>query len=230
MRWGVVTFPGSNCDADARHVLGAVLGCEVVPLWHKEADILGVDAVVIPGGFSFGDYLRCGAIARFSPVMEAVARHAAAGGLVLGICNGFQVLCEAGLLPGVLLRNRDLRFVCEDVRLRVTGRPGPWTRGLGSTLVAPIAHAEGCWFVAQDELRRLDDAGQIAFRYCDADGRVDSDANPNGALGNVAGVTNAGGNVLGMMPHPERNAESLLGDGSGLSIFAAARRHWEGGA
>ncbi len=227
MRWGVVTFPGSNCDDDARHVVSSVLGCDAVRLWHKERDIQGVDAVVIPGGFSFGDYLRCGAIARFSPVMEGVVAHAARGGLVLGICNGFQVLCEAGLLPGVLLRNRDLRFICEDVRLRVERHDGPWTLACPKTLVTPIAHADGCWFAEPETVARVEGEGQVVLRYCDDRGEVTEAANPNGSLHNIAGITNPAGNVLGLMPHPERNAESLLGDASGLSVFSSALRWFQ---
>ena len=222
MRWGVVTFPGSNCDADAFHVLKTVMGCEVRSIWHKDNDLDGVDAVVLPGGFSFGDYLRCGAIARFSPVMAAVKNHAARGGLVLGICNGFQILCESGLLPGVLLRNRSLKFICEDVVLKVDRHDLPWTRNCPPTLVAPIAHAEGCWYADEDTVADIESNAQVAFRYARKNGEVHEDANPNGALHGIAGLTNRAGNVLGMMPHPERNAERILGDGSGLSIFASA--------
>ena len=216
MRFGIVTFPGSNCDHDAYHVLKHVLGCEARFLWHKDTDLDGVDCVVLPGGFSYGDYLRCGAIAKFSPIMEAVVRHAEAGGFVIGICNGFQVLCESGLLPGALLRNRDLGFVCEDATLRVSNGHTPWTVLCPETLVAPIAHHDGCYYADEATLERLEDQHQVVFRYAAGE---DEGLNPNGSLNNIAGICNEGGNVLGMMPHPERNAEAQLGDASGAWVF-----------
>lgn len=224
MRIGVVTFPGSNCDQDARHVVDAV-GAEAVVLWHKDTELPAVDAVVLPGGFSYGDALRCGAIARFSPLMEAVRGFAASGGPVLGICNGFQVLTEAGLLPGALLRNQGLTFICEDVHLATANGHRPWTTLCPETIVAPIAHHDGCFYADDETLRRIEGEGQVAFRYCDRAGNVTEAANPNGSLNNIAGITNAAGNVLGMMPHPERNAESALGDASGAWVFRSVV-HW----
>jgi phosphoribosylformylglycinamidine synthase len=231
MRFGVVTFPGSNCDQDARHVLSDVLREDVVRLWHKDRDLQGVDCVILPGGFSYGDYLRCGAIARLSPVMETVRAFAARGGPVIGICNGFQVLTEAGLLPGALLRNRGLQFVCDDVDLLVVRGHTPWTSLCPETIRAPIAHGDGCYYADPDTVRRLEDGGQVVFRYCNRHGEATEQANPNGSLHNIAGITNERGNVLGMMPHPERNAEGELGDGSGLSVFRSILRfHLERGA
>ena len=211
MKLGVVLFPGSNCDADALHV-GALLKVPTVELWHKDHDLQGCDVVVLPGGFSYGDYLRCGAIARFAPIMDEVAKHAKRGGKVLGICNGFQILTEAGLVPGALLRNESLKFICQDVELEVVNTRSPFTTGLkqGDTLRMPIAHAEGNYFLDEDGLKRLEDNGQVAFRYR---------KNPNGALHDIAGVTNEAGNVLGMMPHPERACEAMLGSADGLKLF-----------
>ncbi|MFQ5692863.1 MAG: phosphoribosylformylglycinamidine synthase subunit PurQ, partial [Nitrospinota bacterium] len=198
MKFGVVTFPGSNCDHDCHHALAGVLGRPVRPLWHKEADLGGVDCVVLPGGFSYGDYLRTGALARYAPVMRAVADFARAGGLVLGICNGFQILLEAGLLPGAVLRNRSLRFVCRDVHVRVESGGTPYTRGLeGRTLKMPIAHMDGNYFADPETLKRLEGEGRVVFRYADAEGRATEEANPNGAVGNIAGICNKGRNVLG---------------------------------
>ncbi len=224
MRFGVVTFPGSNCDHDAYHVLKHVTQNECTFLWHKETDLSGVDAIVLPGGFSSGDSLRCGAIARFSPIMEEVKRFAEAGGPVIGICNGFQVLTEAGLLPGALLRNQGLTFICEDIHLQVANGHSPWTRLCPETIVAPIAHHDGCYFADPETLARLEGEGRVAFRYCDRDGEVTEAANPNGSLHSIAGITNAAGNVLGMMPHPERNAEAELGDASGAWVFRSVVR------
>jgi len=211
VKLGVVLFPGSNCDADALHV-GALLKVPTVELWHKDHDLQGCDVVVLPGGFSYGDYLRCGAIARFAPIMDEVAKHAKRGGKVLGICNGFQILTEAGLVPGALLRNESLKFICQDVELEVVNTRSPFTKGLkqGDTLRMPIAHAEGNYFLDEDGLKRLEDNGQVAFRYR---------KNPNGALHDIAGVTNEAGNVLGMMPHPERACEAMLGSADGLKLF-----------
>jgi phosphoribosylformylglycinamidine synthase subunit PurQ / glutaminase len=212
MKVGVVVFPGSNCDADAFHVVEQVVGKKAVQLWHKERSIQGCDVVIVPGGFSYGDYLRCGAIARFAPVMEEVAAHAARGGKVMGICNGFQILCEAALLPGTLMQNKSLKFLCTEVSLRVDGAPSPFTRGMkpGDTLRMPIAHAEGNYFLDDAGLDRLEGEGQVVFRY---------EANPNGAARDIAGIVSAGRNVLGMMPHPERATEALLGSTDGRKIF-----------
>ncbi len=211
MKLGVVLFPGSNCDADALHV-GELLQVPTVELWHKDRDLQGCDVVILPGGFSYGDYLRCGAIAKFSPIMEEVARHAKRGGKVIGICNGFQILTEAGLVPGTLLRNRSLKFICQEVELEVVSNRSAFTSQLtpGATLRMPIAHAEGNFFADEDTLKRLEDNGQVAFRYKE---------NPNGAAHDIAGVTNEAGNVLGMMPHPERACEAALGSTDGLKIF-----------
>ncbi|MBX7100191.1 MAG: phosphoribosylformylglycinamidine synthase subunit PurQ [Myxococcaceae bacterium] len=209
---GVVVFPGSNCDDDAVHVASEVSGRPAVKLWHKDRDLQGCDVVIVPGGFSYGDYLRCGAIARFSPIMESVAAHAKSGAPVLGICNGFQVLTEAGLLPGVLLRNASLRFQCREVSLVVERTDTPFTRRLAAkqTLRMPIAHAEGNYFLDDEALRAVEGNGQVVFRYVE---------NPNGSLHDIAGVVNAQRNVLGMMPHPERAAETLLGSTDGRRIF-----------
>ncbi len=206
----VVTFPGSNCDADLRHAVG-LFGMTAKAVWHKDASLGEVDAVMLPGGFSYGDYLRCGAIARFSPIMADVVRFAERGGPVLGICNGFQILCEVGLVPGVLLRNTQLRFLCADVELRLEGRSTPFTRGVPARLRLPIAHAEGNWFADPDTLARVEGEGQVVLRY--------ADGAPNGALHDVAGVCNAAGNVLGMMPHPERVVEDALGGSDGAALF-----------
>lgn len=221
MKFGVVVFPGSNCDHDTYHVLKHVLREETVFLWHQERDLKNVDVVVIPGGFSYGDYLRCGAIARFSPVMESIRSHAEEGKLVLGICNGFQILQEAGLLPGVMLRNAGLKFVCDHVYLRTENNETPFTSccNKGQILKIPIAHNEGNFYIAPRDLQELQQRGQIVFRYCDAQGEATPVANPNGALDNIAAVCNREGNVLGMMPHPERASERLLGSEDGLLIF-----------
>lgn len=230
MKWGVVTFPGSNCDQDAHRLVEDVLDEPLIRLWHKDVGLQGADVVILPGGFSFGDYLRCGAIARFSPILAAVREHAARGGYVLGICNGFQILCEAGLLPGALVRNEGLRFICADQHLRVERHDLPWTRALPSHFVAPIAHAEGRWVADTATLAELEGEGRVAFRYANPDGSVDAQANPNGSTNGIAGIVNAGGNVLGMMPHPERNAEAALGDGSGLGVFRSVVEAFAGRA
>jgi phosphoribosylformylglycinamidine synthase len=221
MNIGVVVFPGSNCDHDCEHVFKILLGQSVRMVWHKDTSLAGLDAVILPGGFSYGDYLRTGAIARFSPVMGAVKQFALAGGLVLGICNGFQILLEAGLLPGAMLRNRSLNFICKDVYVRVenaatsfTGRCEP-----GQVLKIPIAHADGNYYTDPVMLAGLQANGQIIFRYCTADGKITPEANPNGSLDNIAGIRNAAGNVLGLMPHPERASEELLGNEDGKVIF-----------
>ena len=224
VRIGVVVFPGSNCDRDTTHAL-ALAGAEPVPLWHEEASLAGVAGVVLPGGFAYGDYLRAGVIARFSPVMRAVAAFAAEGGLVLGICNGFQVLAEAGLVPGALLRNRGLRFLGRDVRIAVEQPDTPFTHRSGPRrpLRMPIAHGEGCYFADPATLDALELRGDILFRYVRADGTVagetDDPANPNGSLRAIAGVRNAAGNVAGLMPHPERAAEGILGSADGFGLL-----------
>jgi phosphoribosylformylglycinamidine synthase len=225
MKFAVLEFPGSNCDHDAVHVLGSVLKQKVELVWHEKASLpSGVDCVVVPGGFSYGDYLRCGAVARFSPVMQAVQAHAKRGGLVWGICNGFQVLTESHLVPGALLRNKDLKFLCQDVYLRVERNDSHFTNKalLGQALRIPIAHGEGNYFAEADVLKRLQDNRQIAFRYCDPYGNLTEDANPNGSLDHIAGVLNDKGNVLGMMPHPERVSEDALGGTDGKILFESA--------
>jgi phosphoribosylformylglycinamidine synthase I len=227
MKCGVVVFPGSNCDHDVYHVLKHVLEQDATFLWHQDDSVKGCDLVVLPGGFSYGDYLRAGALASLSPVMGAVKRHAEAGGLVLGVCNGFQILLEAGLLPGAMRRNQNLRFLCRDVYLRVERTDLPFTRNLseGQILRIPIAHAEGNYEDSPERLDALEANRQVVFRYVTPDGsRADSDPqwNPNGAARGIAGITNAGGNVLGMMPHPERCSEPILGNTDGLAILASA--------
>jgi phosphoribosylformylglycinamidine synthase I len=235
VRVGVVVFPGSNCDRDTVHAL-ALAGAEPVVLWHEQASLEGVAAVVLPGGFAYGDYVRAGVIARFSPVMRSVAAFAAEGGLVLGICNGFQVLAEAGLVPGALLRNRSLRFVGREVAIGALRDDTPFTRGvpLGTPLRMPVAHGEGCYFADEATLDQLERDGQVLFRYVDGDGAVagpSDPANPNGSLRAIAGVLNAAGNVAGLMPHPERAAEAILGSDDGMGIIrslvesAAAAAH-----
>ena len=221
MRVGVVVFPGSNCDRDCVHVLRAVLGQDVDELWSGEATTAGADVLILPGGFAYGDYLRAGAVAATAPIMPAVRGFAAQGGPVLGICNGFQVLLEAGLLPGAMLRNRALQFRCTMVHLRVESTRTPFTRAFreGQVLRMPIAHGEGNYYAPDALMAALEQTGQIVFRYTDADGRITAEANPNGSLRNVAGVCNAAGNVLGLMPHPERAAEALLGSTDGRLLF-----------
>jgi phosphoribosylformylglycinamidine synthase subunit PurQ / glutaminase len=225
MRWGVVTFPGSNDDRDMLRVAERVLGDDGVALWHKDIDLQGVDCVVLPGGFSYGDYLRCGAIARFSPVMGAVARHAASGGFVLGICNGFQILCEAGLLPGALVRNRGRKFVCEVVTVRVETSDTPFTYGCrrGELLDIPIKHGEGCYVADEATIASLEANGQVVFRYADRAGRSVPEANPNGSLANIAGVCNPGRNVVGLMPHPEHAVDRFVGGEDGLKLFRSVQ-------
>ncbi len=221
MNFAVLQFPGSNCDQDVVHVLQNVLGQSARLLWHKEHALGNVDAVVIPGGFSYGDYLRTGAIARFSPVMEAVRRFALEGGRVLGICNGFQILCEAGLLPGALIRNRSLQFRCEHVFLQTATSESPFTCRIprGQMLRIPIAHGEGCYFADDKTLEQLRANDQILWRYVDAAGQATEPANPNGSLDNIAGICNEARNVAGLMPHPERASESILGCDEGRLIF-----------
>ncbi|NNC82705.1 MAG: phosphoribosylformylglycinamidine synthase subunit PurQ [Flavobacteriales bacterium] len=222
MKVGVITFPGSNCDEDMRHVMRDVIGHVVVALWHKDHDLQGVDLVVVPGGFSYGDYLRSGAIARFSPIMNEVVEHAQRGGLTLGICNGFQILCEAGLLPGTLLHNDSHRFICKNVFLKGQSQSAPISGPLvDEVLKIPIAHGEGKYFDHADGIKALNDNDQVIFRYCDKEGNITPEANPNGSMENIAGVCNAGKNVFGMMPHPERASEPIVGNTDGLKILEA---------
>lgn len=221
MKFGIVILPGSNCDHDAMHVAHTVLGEQAESLWHKDTDLKGSDCVIIPGGFAHGDYLRAGALAKFAPIMEAIKRHAAVGGLVFGICNGFQVLTEVGLLPGVLMRNQHLRFLSRDVFLSTEETDTPFTSELapGQILRMPIAHGEGNYFADDAVLDDLERNHQVIFRYCDAEGRLTPEANPNGSARSIAGICNRERNVLGMMPHPERCSESLLGNADGLGVF-----------
>ncbi len=221
MKIGVVVFPGSNCDHDAFYAVGQVLHQPVEFIWHQSQDLSGFDAVILPGGFSYGDYLRTGAIAKFSPVMRAVEQFARSGGLVLGICNGFQILCEAGLLPGALMRNIGLRFVCRHVHIRVQTTATPFTSGaqVGQVLRLPIAHADGNYFCDAATLAELERNDQIVFRYCSPDGGIDRAASPNGSLAAIAGVCSRERNVMGLMPHPERAAETALGSTDGLVIL-----------
>ncbi len=221
MKFAVVRFPGSNCDQDAYFAALNVLKQPVDYVWHESTDLAGADCVIIPGGFSYGDYLRCGAVAALSPVMGAVRRFASSGGLVIGICNGFQILCESGLLPGVLLRNRGLRFICRHVHLRLENTGTPFTRAgkPGDVLSIPIAHGEGNYFADEDTLRELEDSGRVILRYCGPQGEMEDRFNPNGAARNIAGIVNREGNVAGMMPHPERACEPLLGSEDGLVIL-----------
>jgi len=221
LKFGVVVFPGSNCDADALHAVRDVMGQAARFLWHKDHDLRGVDCVVLPGGFSYGDYLRSGAIARFSPLMREVREFADRGGLVLGICNGFQVLLELGLLPGAMLRNKHLKFLCRYVHLRLENERTRFTHlgRKGQVLRIPIAHFDGNYYAPPETLKEIEDNGRVVFRYADADGRPTAEANVNGSLHNIAGLINAQGNVLGMMPHPERAAEPLLGSADGRVIF-----------
>ena len=228
MRFGVIVFPGSNCDHDCYHVMKHVFGQEVDFIWHKEdAFQHKYDGVIIPGGFSYGDYLRTGAIARFSPVMKAVSDYAAGGGIVIGICNGFQILLEAGLLPGAMLRNESLKFICKDIHVRVETEATPFTRSCntGNVMRIPIAHAEGNYFADDETLAMLNEESQVVFRYCDRDGNVTPEANPNGSCENIAGICNKGRNVMGMMPHPERASEAILGNTDGKNIFASMLSH-----
>ncbi|MEL6536695.1 MAG: phosphoribosylformylglycinamidine synthase subunit PurQ [Bacteroidota bacterium] len=221
MKFGVVIFPGSNCDADTLHVLGNVMQVEVVQLWHKDHDLQGCDFIVLPGGFSYGDYLRSGSIARFSPIMNEVVAHANKGRYVMGICNGFQVLTEAGLLPGALLHNSNQRFICKNIHLKPVSRKALPSQQIStdSVLKVPIAHGEGNYFIRPENLKKLQDNDQIMFRYCDENGEVNEAANPNGSVDNIAGVMNERGNVFGMMPHPERASEEALGNTDGRQVF-----------
>jgi phosphoribosylformylglycinamidine synthase I len=221
MKFGVVIFPGSNCDEDVIHVLEKIMGQEVVRLWHKDHDLQGAEFIILPGGFSFGDYLRSGAIARFSPIMQQIIQFANNGGYVLGVCNGFQILTEAGLLPGALLHNNHRKFVCRNIYMKaqttnslVTAQVNP-----ERALKIPVAHGEGNYFADAELLQSLKDNDQILFRYCDESGNITPDSNPNGSLENIAGITNKDRNVFGFMPHPERAADTILGNEDGLAIF-----------
>jgi phosphoribosylformylglycinamidine synthase I len=229
MRFAVLQFPGSNCDQDCVHVLGNVLGQDADYLWHKEESIGDADAVVVPGGFSYGDYLRTGSIAQFSPVMNAVKAFANAGGLVIGICNGFQILCETGLLPGALVRNRSLQFRCESIFLKIPTTDSPFTSEVPADrlLCVPIAHGEGCYFADDEALAKLRADDQILFQYATGTGDLTDEANPNGSLLNIAGICNEGRNVCGMMPHPERASENILGTDDGRLVFESMLRHLE---
>ena len=226
MRFGIVVFPGTWSDGDCYHAVKSVLGQEARYVWHKDRDLSGLDCLILPGGFSYGDYLRTGAIARFSPVMEELERFAGRGGLVLGICNGFQILCEAGLLPGVLMRNHHVQFRCQWVDLRVENTDTPFTSECrqGQTLRIPISHGEGNYYADPDTLASLNAGGRIVFRYCTPQGEITPEANPNGSLENIAGIINERGNVLGMMPHPERCCEAALGGTDGRHIFESMLR------
>ncbi len=228
MKFGIVVFPGSNCDSDCFFVLRHILKQDVVYLWHKETTLANCDCIVLPGGFSYGDYLRCGAIARFSPIMQSVINFAQNGGYVIGICNGFQILLESGLLPGALMRNRDLHFICKYVTVRVENTNTPWTHSFseGQIIRIPIAHGEGNYHAATQDVMCLEKDKSILFRYCDQEGNTDVAANPNGSLHNIAGITNTHANILGMMPHPERCAEkSLLGEDGKLIFESLVHTH-----
>lgn len=224
MKVAVIVFPGSNCDLDCAHVIREVLSTPVEMVWHKDSSLKGFDLVILPGGFSYGDYLRSGAIARFSPIMSEVERFARSGGLVLGICNGFQILVEAGLLPGALCRNESLKFICQTVHLRVEQTDTPFTSlySPAQIIQLPIAHGDGCYWADESTLTDLTQHGQIVFRYCTRQGELTASANPNGSIQNIAGVCNRTRNVLGMMPHPERLSESILGGESGRILFESA--------
>jgi phosphoribosylformylglycinamidine synthase I len=221
MKFGIVTFPGSNCDYDAFHAVTDVIGEEATYLWHKDHDLQGSDVIILPGGFSYGDYLRAGAIARFSPIMQEVVAHAQSGGPVIGFCNGFQIACEAGLLPGALMRNAELKFVSTQVRIRVENPDTLFTNRYekGELLKVPVAHGEGRYVAAPEVLQALESDQRVIFRYADADGRLSADANVNGSENSIAGIINEGGNVLGMMPHPERACSRLLGSDDGVRFF-----------
>ena len=221
MKCGVVTFPGSNCNHDMMYALGNILGQEVVELWHKDTDTKNCELIVLPGGFSYGDYLRSGAIARFSPIMDAVINHANKGGLLLGICNGFQILCESGLLPGALLHNNNQKFICKNVYLTPSSKTAGLTKDLtqGKAYKIPIAHGEGRYFADDNTIQSLFNKDQVLFQYCNQDGIINDEVNPNGSVQNIAGVTNTAKNVMGMMPHPERAVDELLGNQDGVALF-----------
>ena len=230
VRFGVVVFPGSNCDHDAYHAAKHVFEQEARFIWHEDEELGDVDVVIVPGGFSYGDYLRSGAVARFSPIMQDVVRFANEGGLVFGICNGFQILCEAGLLPGTLMRNESLRFICTDTTLRVATAETPFTNAMseGQVVTIPLSHGEGRYYADDETLARLEDNDQVLFRYCTPDGDVTDDANPNGSAHGIAGLVNETGNVCGLMPHPERCVEPLLGGDDGRLVFESLLHHVSG--
>ena len=221
MKFGVIIFPGSNCDHDSYHAAITSTGQQATMLWHDSHDLENCDAIIVPGGFAYGDYLRTGAIAKFAPIMQEVSKFAASGGLVIGICNGFQILCEAGLLPGALMRNAGLKYICKYVNLRVENIETPFTNACkqGEVLRIPIGHMEGNYYCDAPTLEQLKKQNRVIFRYCEEDGRITPEANPNGSLDNIAGICNEGRNVLGMMPHPDRSSESLLGSADGAKIF-----------
>lgn len=221
MKFGVIVFPGSNCDRDMAWVTQGLLGQPTRMVWHEDSDIDDIDVMIVPGGFSYGDYLRCGAIARFSPAMQATVKHAAQGKYVLGVCNGFQILTEIGLLPGALTRNRGLHFICDRTPLRVERNDLPWTRNYepNQVITIPIAHGEGCYFADDDTLKSIEDNNQVIFRYSDVNGEINDRVNPNGSRNNIAGICNREGNVLGMMPHPERSADVAIGGIDGMGLF-----------
>ncbi len=229
MKFGIIVFPGSNCDADCLHVMKNVMKQESEYIWHQESDLSAYDAIILPGGFSYGDYLRTGAIARFSPIMSAVVDYARQGGLVIGICNGFQILLEVGLLPGAMLRNRSLKFICDTVNLKVRQANTPFSNKLeeGQIIQVPIAHGEGNYYCDEKTLQELNDNKQIIFTYCGPEGEESLEYNPNGSLANIAGICNEKGNVLGMMPHPERCSEAVLGGTDGYKIFASMLNYLE---
>jgi phosphoribosylformylglycinamidine synthase I len=231
MKFGVVTFPGSNCDYDAYAAIRFVIGQPVEFLWHKSEDLRQSDVIILPGGFSYGDYLRAGAIARFSPIMKQVIKFAESGGLVMGICNGFQVLTESGLLPGALIRNSHLRFSCKHVYLRVEATDSPFTGEFakGDLVKVPIAHGEGNYYNFDGDIAELEASGQVLFRYADASGKVTPESNPNGSINNIAGIRNRQGNVLGMMPHPERAMEDVLGSSDGRRVFESIVSYCQAG-
>ncbi|MGV2829004.1 phosphoribosylformylglycinamidine synthase subunit PurQ [Myxosarcina sp. GI1(2024)] len=223
MKFGIIVFPGSNCDRDVATVTRGLLEVPTRMVWHQERDLSDLDVIVIPGGFSYGDYLRCGAIAQFSPVMQSVIEHAKQGKYVIGICNGFQVLTEVGLLRGALIRNRELHFISDRVPIRVERRVSPWTENYNPdrVIILPIAHGEGRYYADAETIQALEDSGRVLFRYCSPTGEVNAASNPNGSINNIAGIINPQGNVLGMMPHPERASDKALGDTDGLSIFTS---------
>lgn len=226
-RFGIVVFPGSNCDHDAYHAVKHVFDQKARFIWHEEEQLGNVDVVIVPGGFSYGDYLRSGAIARFSPIMQDIVRFAEEGGLVFGICNGFQILCEAGLLPGTLMRNESLRFICKEATLRVENADTPFTSALeeGQVATFPISHGEGRYYADEEVLERIETNDQVLFRYSTASGTVNDEANPNGSVHSIAGIVNEGGNVCGLMPHPERCVEPLLGGNDGRLVFESLLEH-----
>ncbi|HHX94785.1 MAG TPA: phosphoribosylformylglycinamidine synthase subunit PurQ [Clostridia bacterium] len=231
MKVGIVVFPGSNCDLDVKYAVQDVMGHEAEYIWHRNKDVGKYDCIVLPGGFSYGDYLRGGAIARFSPVMEAVSEYALGGGLVLGICNGFQILLEAGLLPGAMRKNDNLQFRCQNTHLRVVNSKTPFTNACrkGEILQIPIAHSDGNYYADAETLKELEDSGRVVFRYCNPSGEPTPESNPNGSVNNIAGICNHGGNVLGMMPHPERCMEEIMSGTDGVKIFISMINFLEGG-